>query len=281
MNNIKIGTDPEGWLYHKERKEFFPIIGLLGGSKEEPLLITDEGHAVQEDGCGWEFNIPPVTSLKDFKEACSLCLEHIQEIVGNEYALVIQPSVEFAAKYLRSKKANEIGCSADMDAYLLDYLPAPKLNSNYRYAGGHIHIGWENPTWDDSIALTHWLDLYLGIPFTLIDQDDNRKRVYGTAGRIRTKEYGVEYRTLSNLWLSDELLTNTMWEQVHLAIDAFRQKGNFLQTSGLHLQIQDAINTNNENKLKDLITSYGIIDNGRITECRERARYVQKATTEV
>lgn len=278
LENLTIGTDPEGWLYHKQKKEFIPIIGLLGGTKEEPLALTELGHAVQEDNCSWEFNIPPVRTLSEFNEACNLCLEHIQAIVGPEYALVIKPSVAFDPKYLGSKKAVEIGCSADQDAYEYEVLEAPVLNSNVRYAGGHIHIGWKGANWLDCIQLIYWLDLYLGTVFTLIDSDENRKAIYGTAGRHRTKDYGLEYRVLSNIWLSDPMLMEMMWNQLHKGIESFVNRKDMLERAGIHKQVRAAINTNNESDLLNLITSYGVISEVTLNECRDRIKAGEKQT---
>lgn len=282
MEKITIGADPEGWLYSKSKKEFIPIIGLLGGTKQKPLIITEEGHAVQEDNCSWEFNIPPVTTFEDFRDACNLCLQHIQEIVGDDFVLVQKPSTTFDPKYLKTKKATEIGCSADECAYTYRTLPAPVLTSNVRFAGGHIHIGWENPTWLDSLTLLYWLDLYLGVPFTLIDCDNNRKEVYGNAGRHRQKDYGVEYRVLSNLWLADERLMKFMWDQLFKAVEAFNERGQLIEKSEINQKVKDSIDSQNRPELINLIKSYGICSIEQLDELERIAtRIINPATRTV
>ncbi len=38
----------------------------------------------------------------------------------------------------------------------------------------------------------------------MYDKDTERRGMYGKAGAFRPKPYGVEYRTLSNAWLSND-----------------------------------------------------------------------------
>lgn len=64
---------------------------------------------------------------------------------------------------------------------------------------------------DSSLVLTKpkiiipLLDLFVGIPSVLVDRDPNasiRRKVYGRAGEYRLPKYGIEYRTLSNFWMT-------------------------------------------------------------------------------
>ena len=40
IKNVKIGTDPEMFLFSKEENKFVPVCGLVGGTKKEPLAIS-------------------------------------------------------------------------------------------------------------------------------------------------------------------------------------------------------------------------------------------------
>jgi hypothetical protein len=64
------------------------------------------------------------------------------------------------------------------------------------------------------------LDTLVGIPYTalfLSDKEQERRKVYGTAGKVRLQPYGgIEYRTPSNSWLISGELVSFMylWAQV-------------------------------------------------------------------
>jgi hypothetical protein len=65
------------------------------------------------------------------------------------------------------------------------------------------------------------LDYVIGLPSILIDTDSQRRKLYGKAGSMRHKDYGVEYRTVSNFWLgSQELMSwvydRTLWATQNL-----------------------------------------------------------------
>jgi hypothetical protein len=69
------------------------------------------------------------------------------------------------------------------------------------------------------ITLVKQLDAYLGIPSLEWDKDTLRRRLYGKAGAFRPKPYGVEYRTLSNAWLKNEMLVRYVYRQTMRAIE--------------------------------------------------------------
>ena len=90
------------------------------------------------------------------------------------------------------------------------------------------------------------MDTLVGLESVLKDADDRRKEMYGKAGSFRFKEYGVEYRTLSNFWIhSDELIEwaflRTM-EAVELVNSGEIQ--NIIETKSE--SIREAIDTNNK-----------------------------------
>lgn len=76
----------------------------------------------------------------------------------------------------------------------------------YRCAGGHIHFGLPGRATAPGIEhAIKALDGILGVAGVSLAQGlDNpeRRKTYGRAGEFRLPKYGVEYRVLSNFWLS-------------------------------------------------------------------------------
>ena len=67
------------------------------------------------------------------------------------------------------------------------------------------------------------LDVYLGLDSLTYDKDVERRELYGKAGAFRPKEYGVEYRVLSNAWLISPLLMGRVYDITVLTTDIYRQ----------------------------------------------------------
>ena len=60
ISRITIGADPECFIVVRDKHNGdtpYPIVGMLGGTKDNPLVIAD-GYAVVEDNVMAEFNIP-------------------------------------------------------------------------------------------------------------------------------------------------------------------------------------------------------------------------------
>src|SRR5690606_20951516 len=89
---------------------------------------------------------------------------------------------------------------------------------------GHVHVGYDNQEAINPIQLVRALDLFLGIPSVLLDNDTRRRQLYGKAGCFRKKPYGVEYRTLSNFWIHSEDLIKFVYKGARKAV-AMVEKG--------------------------------------------------------
>jgi hypothetical protein len=207
ITNILIGTDPE--LFLEKDGEIISAEGLIGGTKYEPIPISDKGHAIQEDNIMVEFNIPASDSAVDFVNNINFVKDYLNvltEIRGCK--LNYSASAEINPKYLKTPQAKLFGCEPDFNVYLKAMNEAPKAGGNLRTCGGHIHIGYDNPNQEDSEKIIYAMDAVLGLESILLDPDDRRKEMYGKAGCFRFKSFGVEYRTLSNFWIkTDESIT--------------------------------------------------------------------------
>lgn len=110
-------------------------------------------------------------------------------------------------------------CDPDYNVYTLEANTPPNSEGTLRSAGGHIHIGYENPEFVNNLKIVRAMDLFLGIPSILLDKDTRRKQMYGKAGAYREKPYGVEYRVLSNFWIASQETVNWAVRQAKKAVE--------------------------------------------------------------
>jgi len=86
----------------------------------------------------------------------------------------------------------------------------------YRCAGGHIHVGFSRAFTAPGIEqIVRGLDAVLGvIGVSLATGIDNpeRRHTYGRAGEFRLPQHGLEYRVLSNFWLSHPAIAMLVFE---------------------------------------------------------------------
>lgn len=199
---ILIGSDPELFVFRGE--EPFSAIGLLGGSKERPREVPF--GAVQEDNVLAEFNINPAQDEDEFVRNLLAVRTTLDLLLPEGLYTKVVSSVEYPLDVLETfgAKAMEFGCDPDFDPYTLTQNETPNVRTGLRTAGGHIHIGYDNPETDRSLDIVQTMDVLLGIPSVLMDGDTRRRAQYGKAGAYRLKPYGVEYRVLSNFWLGSE-----------------------------------------------------------------------------
>jgi len=220
---ILLGCDPEVFV----RNSGVPVSAhkLIPGTKVAPYKVKD--GAVQVDGHALEFNIHPADSEASFLYNIQQVMQRLQDMLPPNHGIDIVPSMRFDWEYLKSlpAEANELGCDPDYNAYTGEINPRPDGATNLRTAAGHIHIGWTKDAEKDDPAhvekcrtLVRQLDFFLGIPSVILDQDKERRTLYGCAGAYRIKPYGVEYRVLSNFWLKSPALTRWVYNQTHLAI---------------------------------------------------------------
>lgn len=225
-NVVTLGADPEmfvrnipGSQLHKGFRDkgnvIVPVCGLVGGTKETPIqfpLAQVAGYKYQEDNVTFEVNIPPCDSVAAFSAAIRRVRELSEGLLAikglkPDYA---RSAVRFGAKDLQSEQAMTIGCDPDMCAYGgEDDSPISrepfdiKQLGTWRFAGGHVHFGYDV----EGLGIPHHvvarlIDACVYLPLINQDKQKTRRQFYGLAGLYRPKPYGIEYRTMSNFWLT-------------------------------------------------------------------------------
>lgn len=260
MKQVTLGSDPEVFLCHPTTRAFVPVCGKLGGTKEKPIAMTGlgTGYAVQEDNVMLEFNIPACRSYRSFTESMELALAYVWDLARTRLDATIAPtcSALFPMPDLMQPGAMTFGCSPDFDAYAAGS-PHPRVdpkslrteNGEWRFAGGHIHLGYSKEDVPPFVA-AQFADLWLGLPSVRNDKQGKRRELYGKAGRYRPTKYGIEYRTLSNFWLFDPgLLEQVAANAERLAVYLSNTPNRQLQKHYAEIpwkEVQTAIDTENE-----------------------------------
>ncbi len=262
INNITIGADPELFIINEKTNKVVSSVGMIPGEKGNPYVGEDmpEGFGLETDNILAEFNIPPVTNKSAFINNIEYMKGYINRFVKNinsDLGILCSASEIVDEDQLKSKQAQQFGCNVDYNAYTLEANPKPEgAKTRTRSAGFHVHLGYTNNNIDTSILLIKYLDLYLGVPSVLKDNDKRRRSLYGKAGCFRLCPYGIEYRVLSSKLMEDVSSLEFVWNQVIKAISACNNCEDLPEDS----YIIDAINNSNTELAKHLINEYNLID---------------------
>lgn len=201
---ITVGADPE--VFIAKADVFTSAHDKLPGTKEVPYKVLK--GAVQVDGMAAEYNIDPALTEEEFLTNLRVVQKQLSDMLP-EYKFLETPSVVFDAEFLDDIpfSALLLGCEPDYNAYTGHVNPRPNGSNFMRTAGGHVHIGgfdaagiFEANHYGEMRKLIQLMDMEVGVYSVLWDKDDKRRSMYGKAGAFRPKMYGVEYRSLSNLW---------------------------------------------------------------------------------
>ena len=255
---VRIGADPEILLVNKHG-DFHSVEGLVGGTRDKPVRIPDttlkqfkDGYAMQEDNVMLEFNIRPRNNWHDFIHGIEWALDKVHSAVAvpNGLEFSESPTGFYEADQLMSGQAATFGCLPDLDAWSREQATPVSTSTlgNWRCAGGHIHLGYDNPANVPPFVVARLADALIGLwEVHFRESQGIRRQNYGTAGRYREKPYGIEYRTMSNNWLFHA-------DMLHMAAHGASklanmiERGNMAEIQGLYTEIpmgevQRAINT--------------------------------------
>ena len=252
--DITIGADPE--VFVTKNNKFVTAHNLIRGTKKEPYKV--KCGAVQVDGMALEFNIDPSSNRKTFLLNIKTVLATLESMVP-EHSLSFDSVAYFNKEYLSSlpEEATELGCDPDFNAWTGQINSSPDESVMFRTAAGHIHIGWTEGMLDDDPVhldvckrVVKQLDFYLGLPSIIFDNETKRRELYGKAGAFRAKSYGVEYRVLSNKWLTSDTLINWAYDNTISALEDMRKEKELVDKYG---DIQEIINGSDFKRAKQII----------------------------
>lgn len=228
VNDISptMGCDPEFFFKLEGEvigaEKFLPKDGLIVGASK--FII---------DGVQAELNPQPYgcrANLANEIKRCMVQLDAELKKRGKGITPDFGRAVEISAKNLAdlAEESRKFGCAPSNNVHSKKASEITVNPETYRVraAGGHIHIGKGATGTDRALTTDHkrtvqMLDLICGNTAVLVDRDPaniERRKVYGRAGEYRLPQHGLEYRTLSNFWLTAYPLMSFAFGQARLAV---------------------------------------------------------------
>ncbi len=233
---ISLGCDPEFFIQDTKTLQHISAHDIVKGTKEKPHEIARKGF-IQVDGLACEMNTIPATNPKGFVQNINSILKQLRKHIkkNNKHArLVMASTVVFDKDYFKDlpDHVKVLGCDVDYDAYTGEIRTLIDNDTTARSAGGHLHIGWLEDTdilaednlfnpehLEDCCRVVKQLDAIFWVLSNMWDFDTDRRKTYGEKGAFRPKTFGVEYRTLSNQWLTSPLLMHWIFETVEHCVN--------------------------------------------------------------
>lgn len=225
----KTGNDPEIFATD-EKGNLIPAFIFLPDKKT--------GAGVYWDGYQAEFTTQPDNchgfQIDSVREGLLEVHKRLTQKIPNG-RLTIQNVFEISDEDRENAqdKHVELGCAPSKNAYGEDQVRVDNARAlPYRFAGGHIHLGiyTEEKMARNNVAMAvKAMDAIAGVASVGMAASFDipvRREYYGRAGEYRTPAHGVEWRTLSNFWLSHPAIA-------HLTLDLARKAANFGFT-GVH-----------------------------------------------
>ena len=233
MSNFCFGIDPEFILI--EKSNFKSAIGVLP-SKEKAL--EKNGNKYYFDNVLAEIAVKPAKSKKEALKNVQKALEGLAKLI-DPIRFTIKASGNYPEEELNCEEARIASCNPEWNVYSLEQILPPdedvdlldgyyQFKTPFRSAGGHIHIGSDQL--EDALEtfnVIRMMDLFIGVPSILMDNDPSskdRRKIYGHAGSHRIPEYGLEYRSLSNFWLSSPNHVDLIYDLTDFTLDFVKQK---------------------------------------------------------
>lgn len=298
-----VGSDPEMFVVD-ERGEMIPAWKFLPG-KKTPYRPADTPGAIDSLGSKtWQYYYNQQAYWDGFQtefsgshDACAgfyvdmlragLKMLREKATAFNPNArLTIKNVFEIPPEVLESEPPEHIqlGCDPSLNIYdASGELAGDARLLRWRFTGGHVHLGVgaheiaskvrraEMIKGMDSVAGVLSVGMFAGW------EDPTRRRFYGLAGEHRLPSHGIEYRVLSNCWLTHPAVAHLMLDLVRVGawIGAQGLRGT-IQTSDE--EVQQIINTCDVTRAREMVERNRKVYEGLIYWVYQNA-YLRDAST--
>lgn len=259
-----VGADPEVFFVNKDGTGR-SAEGLIQGSKHAPVQMPDlpPGFMIQVDNVAAEFNIPPAGDPESFDRNIMQALKYVVgQARKHKCKVAVTDVMHFDKKQLSTPHAQMLGCEPDWNVWTGEVNPKPQPPGDWRTAAGHLHFSWNNPNQQEANLVGKASDLFYGVPALLVTNRSIRRDLYGKAGCVRFKPYGIEYRSLPNFWIASKKHRQTVFHIAQLMFQRLNAEQDFLaeQLDEYSGDIQHAINEHDTVTAQYLVNKFNLME---------------------
>jgi hypothetical protein len=239
-------------------------------SKDNKLQVNEDQY-IFYDNVLLEMNVRPAKTLREFLQSFKECFDFTQDQLRKKSMyLKVRASSKFPLTQCEDADACIFGCDPEFCIYsrtadnkiMRVEPPVLPMGNTFRSCGGHIHIGHLIATVEhgDPGMVVKLMDGFVGATALLIDPDETsaeRRKLYGGAGTHRVSSYGVEYRTLSNFWLSSPKYVDVIYNLTRFVINQALTNPNVVDRLIDAKDLQEIINKGKEKDAEELFKKLG------------------------
>lgn len=230
MSKFLIGSDPELTPFIESNPSEAGL--YLNNDRHNPLRISNNTH-IHVDNVNFELSISPAANLQEwlsYNNESVLELNNFLKSIDKNLNALANPITIYPAHYEFQKLSSYVfGCQPDYNAWTNEINVGPNNTleelsealGKFRTAGGHIHIGIPTKLSDKVKALLiQRLDINCLPVYAVFEKGNssNRRSLYGKAGAMRFKPYGVEYRVPGPEWFLNSNLQKLFYEAIDKSV---------------------------------------------------------------
>lgn len=260
VKNYLIGSDVEFFLMDKTSRQIVSAEGLIKGTKRSPHKFDKDNsfYATSLDNVMAEGNIPPAKTPLEFYQNVEKLRKYIDSMIPQNLETVAIPAARLDFEYLMTENAQIFGCDPSSNCWTGESVRPQPSGDNLRSAGFHIHVGYDGPRKKTNQLIARAMDLFIGVPSILMEPENERKKVgYGCAGNYRDQKHGMEYRTTSSYFASEQRLIEWCFQNTEHAIN-FVNEGGVEEISELGEAIQATINSEDKGLAQRFVNRFNI-----------------------
>lgn len=260
IGDYLIGSDVEFFLREKGTQNIVSAEGLIQGTKKDPFKFDKDNDffATSLDNVMAEGNIPPAKTPAEFYAYVERLRKHIDSVIPQHLETVAMPSARLDFEWLMTENAQIFGCDPSLNCWTDEQVIPQPSGDNLRSAGFHLHVGYEEPSKKTNRLIARAMDLFVGVPGILMEPENERRKVgYGCAGNYRNQKHGMEYRSPSSYFASEQKLIEWCFRNTERAI-AFVESGEVNEIANLGDTIQETINSENKEMAEIMVKRFEI-----------------------
>jgi hypothetical protein len=260
IKNPTYGADFELFLFNSSTNSVINAKPYVKGTKDNPYNFdpSNKYWCTSLDNISFEGNIAPCTTAEEFNNNIVKVIDYLKSSLPKGIVPIHECAVRVNPSVLNSDESMTFGCEPSLDAYTgRENDTVSGETTNLRTCCTHIHMRYDNMTLETSMEWIKAMDLFLGVPSTIIEPANERRSLYGKLGEMRFyPERTVEYRSLSSYFSQNDIIRKWVFNNT-LKATGFINEGHRVSDDLANSFKMASIN-HDEGFIKNLINQYNI-----------------------